>query len=250
MSSELKGKIALVTGASRGLGRAVAEELGRRGYRVMAGYRNDAAGADACIAAIAAAGGQARAVAADLATRDGAHTTVDACVEAWGRADVIVHCATPAIRPRPYLDTDADDLRSFFDVYVVALHEMVTRAAPAMKERRSGRIIALSSSATSEVPPKLAAYVTAKQALVGLCRAQAIELGPWNITVNLVSPSMVVGDYATEAGLAAREIVARRTPLRRLGEADEVARAVAFLASDEGAFISGANLPVTGGILL
>jgi NAD(P)-dependent dehydrogenase (short-subunit alcohol dehydrogenase family) len=126
----------------------------------------------------------------------------------------------------------------------------VSRAAPGMKERRYGRIVAVSSSATAEVPAKFAAYVTAKHALLGLCRAQAVELGPWNITVNTVSPSMLISDFSDEAGLAAREIVARRTPLRRLGDADEVAQAIAFLVSEDAGFVSGANLPVTGGILM
>ncbi len=164
--------------------------------------------------------------------------------------DVIVHCATPAIHQQPYLETTADQFRAFFDTYVLGLHELVTHAAPGMKERRYGRIVALSSSATAEVPAKLAAYVTAKHALLGLCRAQAVELGPWNITVNTVSPSMVVGEYAAAAGLAAREIVARRTPLRRLGEPEDVARVVAFLVSDDAAFITGANVPVTGGVFV
>jgi 3-oxoacyl-[acyl-carrier protein] reductase len=243
-------RVALVTGGGRGLGRSVAATLATQGVRVMVGYRADEGQAKAAVEAIEAAGGTAKSVGADIATRDGAHRSVDACLDAFGRLDVIVHAATPAIRPQPYLETDSDQFRAFFATYVVGLHEMVVRAAPGMKERRFGRVIAVSSSATAEVPPKLAAYVTAKHALLGLCRAQAIELGPFNITVNTVSPSMLVGEYASEAGLAAREIVARRTPLRRLGEPDEVARTIAFLASDDAGFISGANLPVTGGILV
>lgn len=245
---EQQDKVALVTGASRGLGRAIAEELGRLGTRVVIGYRADEEGATATLAAVQTAGGQATAAAADVSTADGAQRAVDACIDAYGRVDIIVHAATPPVRPQAYLETSRDEFRAYFDTYVLGLHELVCRAAPGMKDRRYGRIVAISSSATAEVPPKLAAYVTAKHALVGLCRAQAAELGPWNITVNAVSPSMLVSDFASGAGLAAREIVARRTPLRRLGEPVEVARVVAFLVSDGAQFISGANLPVTGGI--
>jgi 3-oxoacyl-[acyl-carrier protein] reductase len=243
-------RVALVTGGSRGLGRAVAERLADRGVRVVICYRTDRAGADACVAAVQEAGGDARALATDVATREGSHRAVEACEDAFGRLDVVVHCATPPIRPQAYLETGTDQFRAFFETYVIGLHEIVSRAAPGMKERRFGRVVAVSSSATAEVPAKLSAYVTAKHALLGLCRAQAVELGPWNITVNVVSPSLLVSEYAAEAGLAAREIVSRKTPLRRLGEPDEVARAVAFLVSEEAAFISGANIPVTGGILV
>jgi NAD(P)-dependent dehydrogenase (short-subunit alcohol dehydrogenase family) len=118
-----------------------------------------------------------------------------------------------------------------------------------MKERRSGRIIGVLTSALAEVPHKLAAYITGKQALYGLCRALAVELGPWNITVNTVSPSLIVGRHADDLGMAARELMTRKTPLRRLPQAREVAHSVRFLLSDEAAFVSGANLPVTGGIL-
>jgi 3-oxoacyl-[acyl-carrier protein] reductase len=247
---EERDRVALVTGASRGLGRSVAETLAGRHVRVMAGYRSDEQAARSLVAAVEQTGGQAAIVGADLATREGAHRAVDACLETFGRLDIVVHCATPPIKRQAYLETDAETFRALFDTYVLGLHEMVVRATPGMKDRRYGRIVAVSSSATAEVPAKLAAYVTAKHALVGLCRAQAIELGPWNITVNAVSPSMLVSDFAADAGLAARESAARRTPLRRLGAYEEVARAIAFLVSSDGSFISGANLPVTGGILV
>jgi NAD(P)-dependent dehydrogenase (short-subunit alcohol dehydrogenase family) len=136
-----------------------------------------------------------------------------------------------------------------FDTYVIALADLARLTAPGMKERRHGRIVAILSSAIAEAPPKLAAYTTAKHAVLGLCRSLAVELGPWDITVNAVSPSLVIGRHADELGAAGREAVARRTPLRRLAESGDVAGSVRFLLSDEAKFISGANLPVTGGLL-
>lgn len=242
-------KTALVTGASRGVGRSIAVSLAARGMRVAVNYRTDEAGARDTVAAITDAGGRAAPMAGDVATADGAARLFDQTMSAFGRVDVIVHNATPPIVAKPYLETTSTDLRSYFDTYVLGLHELVIRAAPQMKERKHGRIIAMLSSYTSEMPPKFSAYITGKHALMGFCRALAIELGPFGITVNMVSPSMLIGPKTDELGMAGREILTRKTPLRRLGDAEDVARTVTFLAGNEASFVSGANVPVTGGIL-
>ncbi len=242
-------KVALVTGASRGVGRTIAEALGARGIRVVVNFRTDREGADATVAAIEQLGSHARAMAGDISRPEEARALYEAIVAELGRLDVIVHNATPPIVQRNYLDTTAEELRAFFDTYVVGLHELVRCAAPAMKERSFGRIIGILSSYTAEVPAKFAAYITGKQAMLGFCRALAVELGPWHINVNTVSPSMLLGPRTDELGMAAREMIARKTPLRRIGHPDDVGPLVAFLAGSESSFISGANIPVTGGIL-
>jgi 3-oxoacyl-[acyl-carrier protein] reductase len=243
-------KVAIVTGGSRGIGRAICEALAARGMRVVIGYRADRAAADACAEAVRAAGGEALAVGVDVSKPEEAPRLVDEAERQFGRVDAIVHAATPPILARPWLETSADDLRSHFDTYVVGLHALAQRAVPGMKERQFGRIVGILSSAIAEVPPKMSAYITGKQALLGYCRALAVELGPWNISVNTVSPSMVVSEYADQAGAAARDAVSRKTPLRRLAHADEVAHAVVFLVGQDGSFVSGANLPVTGGVFM
>jgi 3-oxoacyl-[acyl-carrier protein] reductase len=242
-------RVALVTGGSRGLGRAVVETLTSGGMRVAFGYHTDRTSADDCLEKVQSAGGEALAISSDVSTTAGARDLFEQTRERFGRVDAIVHCATPPIAYRAYMDTDVDDFRRYFDTYVVGFHELVRLSVPEMKERRSGRIIGVLTSALAEVPQKLAAYITGKQALYGLCRALAVELGPWNITVNTVSPSLIVGRHADDLGMAARELMTRKTPLRRLPQAREVAHSVRFLLSDEAAFVSGANLPVTGGIL-
>ena len=242
-------KSALVTGASRGLGRSIATSLAERGMRVAVNYRTDEAGARETVEAIGSAGGVARAIAGDVGTPAGAAQIFDETMSAFGRVDVLVHNATPPIVPKPYPETTSKDLLSFFETYVVGLHELVLRAAPQMKERKHGRIIAILSSYTAEVPAKFAAYITGKQALMGFCRALAVELGPSGITVNMVSPSMLIGPRTDDLGVAGREILARKTPLRRLGNTQDVARTVSFLAGNDAEFLSGANVPVTGGIL-
>lgn len=242
-------RTALVTGASRGVGKAIAISLGRAGLAVGVNYRTDEAGARDTVKAITTTGGRAEPICGDVATQAGAASTYDAAMAALGRIDVIVHNATPPIVLKLYADTTAEDFRAYFDTYVLGLHELVQRTLPQMKSRGQGRIIAILSSATAEVPPKYSAYIAGKEALHGFCRALAVELGPFGITVNTVSPSMLVGPRTDELGVAGREILARRTPLRRLGTGEDVARTVSFLASADAEFISGANVPVTGGVL-
>ncbi|MGQ0732063.1 MAG: SDR family oxidoreductase [Acidobacteriota bacterium] len=242
-------RVTIVTGGSRGIGRAIVEALAGPHSRVVVTYRQDEASAKTAVAAVEQRAGQAVAVAADLAHPAGARQVIDAAQAAYGRVDAIVHCATPPIVRTPFLDTTAEDFRALFDTYVIGLSELARLAAPGMKDRRRGRIVALLSSAVAEVPPKLSAYTTAKHALLGLCRSLAVELGPWNVTVNAVTPSLVVGRHADDLGAAAREGVARKTPLRRLADADDVARSVRFLLSDDASFVSGVNLPVTGGLV-
>jgi 3-oxoacyl-[acyl-carrier protein] reductase len=242
--------VALVTGASRGVGRTIAEALGRRGMRVVVNYRTDRNGAEETVAALQQLGCEATAVAADVSDPSGARTLYETIATKHDRLDMIVHNATPPIVPRNYLETSLEEFRAFFDTYVIGFHELIRLAAPGMKERKFGRIVGILSSYTAEVPAKFAAYITGKNAMLGFCRALAVELGPWNITVNTVSPSMLLGRRTDELGMAAREVISRKTPLRRLGQPADVGPIVAFLAGPEAAFISGANIPVTGGILL
>ena len=246
---EDREKVALVTGASRGVGRTIAEALGQRGMRVVVNYRTDRKGADETLGVLRDLGCEATAVAADVSDPSGACSLYESIAKSHGRLDILVHNATPPIVQKNYLDTTAEDFRAFFDTYVIGFHELVRQAVPGMKERKFGRIIGILSSYTAEVPAKFAAYITGKQAMLGLCRALAVELGPWNINVNTVSPSILLGPRTDELGMAAREVISRKTPLRRIGEPNDVGPLVAFLAGSEAAFISGANIPVTGGIL-
>ncbi len=243
-------RVAVVTGGSRGVGRAIAEALGDAGLSVVVNYRVDRDAAEAAVASLRGKGVRALAVEATMGAAGAPGELVKRVEEEFGRVDVLVHAATPRIEPRPWQELTEAEFRAFYDTYVIGLHQLVQGAAPGMQARRFGRVIAVLTSAIAEVPPKLAAYVAAKHALYGLCRCLAVELGPANITVNCVSPGMLVSEYADRAGLAAREIVARKTPLRRLGDPAEVGKVVAFLASDDASFVSGANLPVTGGVFV
>jgi 3-oxoacyl-[acyl-carrier protein] reductase len=243
-------RVAVVTGGGRGLGRAVALALADHGVSVVVSYKSDQSAADETVEALRAKGVRAIAVAGAVGTTGVGRELVQAAEREFGRVDIIVHGATPPIEHRPWNELTDRDFRTFFDTYVLGLHELVSAAVPGMQQRKFGRIIAVLTSAMAEMPPKLAAYVAGKYALYGLCRSLAVELGPSNVTVNCVSPGMLVSEYADRAGIAAREIVARRTPLRRLGDPAEVANVIAFLAGDGGAFVSGGNIPVTGGVFI
>ncbi len=249
-SMRLSEMVAIVTGGSKGLGAVIARTLARSEIRVVINYAHDEKAAEQIASAILAAGGKAIAIRADVADPGEVRRLFEAGVGAFGKVDVVVNNATPPIRPKPLLETTKDDLDRYLDVYVKGTLELARLAVPGMRERKFGRIVNVLTSYLSEVPPNLGAYVTAKSALYGLSRAMAVEFGPWGITVNMVSPSMLIGDQADDLGLAAREAVAGRTPLRRLGEPEEVANLVLFLLGEGSTFISGANIPVTGGILV
>jgi 3-oxoacyl-[acyl-carrier protein] reductase len=245
-----EGHVVIVTGGSRGIGRAIAERLAASGWRVVVNYRTDRAGADACVEAVTAQGGTAAAVAADVAAAEGARQLFDGSGNAFGRVDAIVHCASPVVVRKPSIDTSRADFIGYFDTYVAGFHELARLAFPSMKDRKFGRIVAVLSSAIAEAPPNLAAYTAGKAALLALCRSLAVEWGPFNVRVNAVSPSLVTGPQTDAMGPAVREGVARRTPLRRLAVADDVARAVVFLLGDDASFVTGVNLPVSGGLIL
>lgn len=245
------GRVALVTGGSRGVGAAIATALAADGHAVAVHYRDREGAAAAVVAAIRAAGGEATAFGGDLGVEDGPDRLYDEVVAACGRIDVLVNSATPPIVPKALLDGVWTDVQAYLDVYVRATLRLVQRAAPGMQERRFGRVVnVLSSYAFGVPPPRLAAYVTAKSALAGLSRAMAVELGPLGITVNMLAPSVLLTEQTEGMSDRARQLHASQTPLRRLATPDDVAAAVRFLAGDQAGFVTGAVLPVAGGTIM
>jgi len=243
----LKGEVALVTGASRGIGAAVARALGEAGAAVAVNYHRGEEGAGAVCREIDAAGGQALPLAADIADAAQVAAAVERVRAEFGRpVDVLVNNACPPAAPRPFLDLRWEDAQALLDVQVRGAFLCCQAVLPAMLEAKSGRIVNI-GAALAGPPPNWSAFITAKSALRGLTRALAAEFGPRGVRVNMVSPGMTETGAIAAVPERLRKVQAMQTPLRRLGAAEDVARAVVFLCSEGGEYITGADIPVCGG---
>ncbi len=243
-------RVALVTGGSRGIGASIAERLGRDGWTVAVAYRGNTAAADAAVARIVAAGGTARAFLADVSDAGQVERLVGAVQDAHGSVDVLVHAATPGITPVAAGQLQISDMAPYWDVFLGGAIALVRHTAPGMSQKQFGRMIFLGTSALTGPPPAgWSPYLSAKHALWGYVRSLAQELGPQGITANMVSPGLTVTDLTGDVPVRAKEVEARRNPMRRLATPDDAAALIAFLAGREAGFINGANLPVTGGLL-
>jgi 3-oxoacyl-[acyl-carrier protein] reductase len=248
-----RAKVALVTGGGGGIGREICLALARAGLDVVVAYRGRADRAQAVIDAIAALDGSGRAVAiaADLSTADGANTLARRAAEAFGPIDVLVNNASPAIGAKPFEALAWEDIQAQIDVTVKAAMLLAQACLPGMKAQRFGRIVNITSQVIEGPPtPTWTAYALGKSALATLSRYLATEVGPNGVTVNCVAPGMtataLIGDIPEKAQLMA----ARQTPMRRLATPQDVASAVAYLASEEAGFITGQTVSVNGGMVM
>ena len=243
--------VAVVTGASRGIGEACATLLAERGMRVVVNYRSSRDEADAVVAAIRAAGGEAYAAQADVTVPDDVDRLVGDVRDRWGGVDVLVHNALAPFEMTSFQDITWEQLGGKLDQEMHAAF-LVTRAViPDMIERRRGRLVYLSTGLARRPRPGMIALGTAKAALGQFVRYVAQELGQHGITANVVAPATVDQTWATEKlDTALTEQIAASTPLGRLARPIDVARTVAFLASDEAAFTTGSYAPVNGGLAM
>jgi gluconate 5-dehydrogenase len=243
----LDGRTALVTGASRGLGWAIAQALAGAGAHVVLNGR-DAAALEARVAALAARGLRAEAAAFDVTDTAAAAAAVRAVVERHGRLDVL--CANAGVQHRsPIVDFPLDDFRRVIDTNLTAVWALAREAARAMVPAGRGRILVTGSMTALAARPTVSAYVASKGAVHALVRALAVELGPKGITANCIAP----GYFATEMNTALVNDTAfdawvvGRTPVGRWGRPEEIGAAALYLASDEAAFVNGHALVVDGG---
>ncbi|WP_434041711.1 MULTISPECIES: SDR family oxidoreductase [Sorangium] len=249
MAHELSKRVALVTGASRGLGAAIARKLAGSGARVAINYFGGREGATGVVEDIRRGGGEAEAFQADVRDERDVLRLVGEVRARFGPVEVLVLNATG---PQPYVKLEeltwrhCLDQLEFFVKSPVLLSQAVV---PEMKERRAGRIINIGSEVFEQGVPEFSSYVSAKGAQLGLTRSWAQELGPWGITVNLVAPGWIPVERHASEGLtdAQKQSYASGNALRRMGTPDEIGDAVAFLASDAARFITGQKLSVNGG---
>jgi 3-oxoacyl-[acyl-carrier protein] reductase len=244
MSKKLEGKFALVTGASRGIGAAIAKHLAAAGASVAITYAKDAKSASAVVKAIEETGGKAIAIQADSIDAEAIKGAVAKTVEAFGSLDILVNNAGTAI-PKPFEQATIEEFDHVLDLNVRAV--FITTQAVLKHLNKNGRIITIGSCVGErDYTPGLAAYAATKGAVKMFTQGLAREVGDRGITVNNVQPGPIDTDLNPAAGDWAAPQKAN-TALNRYGTVDEVAALVAFVASPEAAYITGANLTVDGG---
>lgn len=244
---EAHPRTAFVTGASRGIGRAIARDLSVAGHRVACGYANDAAGATETVRAIEAGGGTALAVRVDVrdpASVDAAFTAVE---EAFGPVEILVNNAG-ITRDGLVARMSDEQWDEVVETNLGGAFHTIRRAAPRMMRARYGRIVNVSSVSGHLGAPGQANYSAAKAGLLGLSRAVARELAARNVTCNVVAPGPIVTAMTDAMPAEWRSGMEATVPLGRLGTPDEVAAVVAFLCSERAGYVTGALVPVDGGL--
>lgn len=244
---ELTGKVALVTGASRGIGRAIALRLARQGATVVAAARGDNA-ADT-VAAITAAGGQAEAVSIDVMDAAALEVLPGSIVAKHGRLDILVNNAG-ITRDQLLMRMKREDWDAVIATNLTAAFTLAQAAMRPMLKQRGGRIIAISSVVGQMGNAGQTNYAASKAGLIGFAKALAREVASRGITVNVIAPGMIETDMTKAISEKAQVDWSSQIPLGRLGSVDDIASAACFLASDEAAYITGHVLAVNGGMYM
>jgi len=252
----LKGKIVLVTGSSRGIGATIAKAFASEGATVIVNYIQNAGSAAEVVAACKKLGGDAAAIQADVTSEEQIQTMVDQILGDFAKIDIIVNNAfkpysfDPESR-KQFWDLDWEDYQGQLDGALFSTYTLCQAVLPALKKRTQGSIINIASDLVARPTIPYHEYTTAKSALIGFSRNLAAELGPLGIRVNCVAPGLV---YPTDASLKTKEyfkeMIIAQTPLRRIAAPEDVAGPVLFLASDWSNFMTGQTLYVDGGLVM
>ncbi len=250
---DLTGMVAIVTGSSRGIGLASARELAEHGAKIVISSRKQ----DACDLAAAELNarhgdGTAIAIAANISDKAGLQNLVDQTRAQLGRIDILVCNAASNPYYGPQAGIADDQFRKILDNNIVSNHWLIQMVAPEMLERRSGSIIIISSIGGLRGSPVIGAYCISKAADMQLARNLAVEFGPSNVRVNCIAPGLIKTDFARALWEDPQRIEAANTsvPLRRIGEPEEIAGAVVFLASQASAFMTGQTMVIDGGVTI
>jgi 3-oxoacyl-[acyl-carrier protein] reductase len=246
---DLDGKVAIVTGSSRGIGRAIAERLAEGGARVVINYRGNEAAANKVVANIQAAGGEAIAVQADVSDLAQVQALVDRAKNAFGRIDILVNNAGTT-RDTLLIRMSEEDWDVVLDTNLKGAFNCIKAVGRQMMRQKYGRIVNITSVAGIAGNAGQANYAAAKAGLIGLTKTVAKELGSRGITCNAVAPGFVPTDLTASLPKDLVQTAVDRTPLGRMGAPGDIAAAVEFLASDDASFVTGQVLSVDGGLAL
>lgn len=242
-------KVALVTGASRGIGAAIAQRLAAEGAVVAVNYHHNAEAAQAVVAAITAGGGRAVAMQADVSKLDEATELVKGVQKEFGRLDILVNNAGTT-RDNLIMMMREEDWDTVLATNLKSAWNCAKIAARIMMKQRSGRIINITSVAGVSGNAGQSNYAASKAGMIGLTKSLAKELGPRNITVNAIAPGFVPTDLTNALIAEIEESILAMTPLKRLGTPADVAGLTAFLAGDDAGFITGQVISIDGGMVL
>lgn len=244
-----EGRVVLVTGSSRGLGRAMALRFGASGYRVAVHYRGSADAAEAVADEIVTGGAEAEVFGADVSQEDACVSLVKAVQERFGSLEVLVNNAG-VTKDGLALRMKTDDWRTVLDTNLTSAFILSKTALRGMLSRKWGRIVNVSSVVALNGNPGQANYVASKAGLIGLTRALAQEYGAKGVTVNAVAPGFITSDMTEGLPDALKEGYLGRIAAGRFGRPEEVAAAITFLASDDAGYVNGQTLTVDGGMVL
>ena len=246
--SKLTGKVAVVTGASKGIGAAIAKSLAAEGASVVVNYASSKAGAESVVAAITAAGGKAVAVGGDVSKTAESQAIIDAAIKNYGRLDILVN-NSGVYEFAPLEAITEEHFHRHFNINVLGL--LLTTQAAVKHIGEGGSIINVGSAITRIKPASTAVYTATKGAVDMITSVLSKELGPKKIRVNSINPGLVETEGTHTAGVMNSDMekgMVSQTPLGRIGSPDDIARAVVFLASDDSQWVTGELLAASGGL--
>ena len=247
MELGLKDKVALITGASRGIGAASAKALAHHGAKVVINYINSSDKAEGLLDEIKKSGGKGMVIQADVRDQGAVNDMVESTLKDFGKIDILVNNANINFPIRPFIELTWEQIEAKILGEMKALYNCSHAVLNGMMTKKSGKLIFVSSSLSRFPGYGFSAHAAAKSAMDSIAKIMAMELGPMGITVNVVGPGLTITDATAGQPKEVHEQVAAITPLRRLGVPDDIAGVVLFLASSLSDYLNGEYIPVTGG---